>query len=169
MYAPKHMRNAWEGELGFLLWAVGVYGTDQLSKALVIDTIRYLDSVPVIPDFFHLTHILNRGASFGLLQDQVSLFVWITGFVLLFNCWVVFFWQGANRPMRIILGLITGGALGNLTDRLRYGAVVDFIDFRGIWQYIFNIADVGVVCGGFLLVVLLILEEKRHGAKTPKH
>ena len=169
LHEPKHIRKEKSGELGFFLWAVFVYMADRLSKRAVISTIGYRESIPVIPGFFHLTHILNAGASFGILRDRTEILIWATGFVLVLNCWVVFFWKDANRPMRILLGAISGGALGNLADRLIYGAVVDFLDFRGIWAYIFNLADVAVVCGGILLGLLLLLDDRVELRHKPKH
>ena len=169
MYSPRHSRWATDGRMGFFLHSLVVYTVDQLSKWLVVANIGYLQSVPVIPGFFHLTHILNNGASFGLLRDRVGLFIWITGFALAFILWLVFFWNGATKPIRLLLGLVAGGALGNLSDRMRYGAVVDFLDFRGIWAYIFNVADIAVVCGGILLGIVLLLDSAGEAIRKPRH
>ena len=169
MFEPRQKRKKKKGEIGFFLWAVSIYTADQISKRAVVGNIGYLSTVPIIPDFFHLTHVLNNGASFGMLQDQATLFIWVSVFVLLFITWAVFFWQGADRYARLLLGMVSGGALGNLADRLQYGAVVDFLDFRGIWPYIFNFADVAVVCGGTLLAIYVIMEDKSPWLYQPKH
>lgn len=162
-------KNDAKGKIGFLLGALFVLIADQISKYLVLTRMELYETIPVIPGFFHLTYILNSGASFGMLQQKTLLFILLTSLVILFMIWAVFFWQGLDRPVRILLGLIAGGALGNLADRIRFGAVVDFVDFRGIWPYIFNVADVAVVCGGILLAIIYMYAEWQKSGGKPKH
>lgn len=162
-------KNDAKGKIGFLLGALLVLIADQISKYLVLTRMELYETIPVIPGFFHLTYILNSGASFGMLQQKTLLFILLTSLVILFMIWAVFFWQGLDRPVRILLGLIAGGALGNLADRIRFGAVVDFVDFRGIWPYIFNVADVAVVCGGILLAIIYMYAEWQKSGGKPKH
>lgn len=108
----------------------------------------------IIPGFFHFTYILNPGAAFGLLTGQRWFFVLITFLVL----GGIFFFGSKQLPKtkvsKICQGMIAGGALGNLYDRLFIGKVVDFLDFK-VWSYIFNIADSVVVVGGILLAILI--------------
>lgn len=133
---------------------------DQLTKYLVQSRMRLGQTFAVIEDFFHLTYIFNPGASFGLLKDQKELFVLVTIGAL----GLLYWFHGSFRQrhgMSILAGLVAGGAIGNLIDRLRFGAVVDFIDFRGIWPYIFNVADMGIIVGGFLLVLSYYVMERK--------
>jgi signal peptidase II len=165
--AGKGGQKAANGRLGFLLGAVFILAADQISKYAILSRLSLYETIPVIPDFFHLTYIMNSGASFGMLPEKTGLFILLTGGVILLICWAAFFWKGMDRAARILLGLVTGGALGNLTDRIRFGAVVDFLDFRGIWPYVFNVADMAVVCGGILLVVTYAWTERKR--EKPKH
>lgn len=140
-----------------VLWLV----LDRYTKGLVTSTLSLNQTIPVIQDFFHITYIHNRGASFGMLKDQRWLFILLTLVVVAGIVWTVLKEKNLSTPMRLLLGLISGGALGNLVDRLRWGFVVDFIDFRGIWPYIFNVADIGVVAGGILFALLYIREDQK--------
>jgi len=144
-----------------LLLALFIVIIDQLSK-LYIQTHMVLGmSIPVIQDVFHITYILNPGAAFGLFEHQTAFFV------LIAVCMVVtasYFYPRIPkqyRLMRIGIGLIVGGAMGNVIDRIKTGYVVDFFDFR-IWP-IFNIADVGIVCGVGCIIFTIIYLYKEDG------
>lgn len=151
------------GNIWYLFCAFAVFAIDQLSKHAILSKMNLNETIPLIPGFFHLTFIYNTGASFGILKDNALFFMITNGLIVLFICFVVFFRKWTRRAVKVLLGLITGGALGNLADRLHYGAVVDFLDFRGIWPYIFNAADTAVVCGGILLAIAILLDEKNAG------
>ncbi|MGI6450350.1 MAG: signal peptidase II [Desulfitobacteriia bacterium] len=126
---------------------------DRISKFLIQTNLELGESLEVIPGFFHLTYIQNPGAAFGLLAGKNWLFVLTTVLVL----GAIVYFQAKipdHKLIRICLGMIGGGALGNLYDRLFLGKVVDFLDFK-VWSYIFNIADSMIVVGGFLLAFLI--------------
>lgn len=109
------------------------------------------ESLPIIPNVFHITYILNYGAAFGILRDQRIFFLTVV-VILIVALWV-FRKQIKNNGMLPQLGasLLVSGALGNALDRLVRGAVVDFFDFR-IWP-IFNVADIGICIGVVLLAI----------------
>ena len=109
------------------------------------------ESLPIIPNVFHITYILNYGAAFGILRDQRIFFLTVV-VILIVALWV-FRKQIKNNGMLPQLGasLLVSGALGNALDRLVRGAVVDFFDFR-IWP-IFNVADIGSCIGVVLLAI----------------
>lgn len=123
---------------------------DQAAKTAV-QTLMYLgESIPVLPPVFYLTYIMNPGAAFGLLANQKTLFVTVT---VLLAAGVLLGYRKLPPDrflLRYGLGLVLGGALGNLVDRLRFGRVVDFLDFR-VWP-VFNLADTAIVIGACLLV-----------------
>ncbi|NLI90746.1 MAG: signal peptidase II [Peptococcaceae bacterium] len=141
------------------LTLVFVVIVDRLSKVMIQHSMQLGESVGVIPGFFHLTYILNPGAAFGMLSGKRWFFVIIALVVLA----VIFYYQRSvpkeQKVMRVCMGMIGGGALGNLYDRLFIGKVVDFLDFK-VWSYIFNFADSMVVIGGFLLVIMIYRMEK---------
>lgn len=135
--------------------AVTVLFIDQVTKALVRAWLEPSQSIPLIEDIFHFTYVRNTGASFGLMPGQRSLF--ITATVLVLAGIAVFWWRTRPRQAVLVaaLGLITGGALGNLVDRIVAGRVTDFFDFRVF--PVFNVADIGLTVGGAALFAWSLL------------
>lgn len=134
------------------LWAlaVAVFIVDQLAKAAVVTRLPVGQSYALWPPWLYLTHVRNTGVAFGLLRLYPQ---WVTLFaagVLLAA--IGFRRQLQKQPLKVqlALGLGLGGAVGNLTDRLLRGAVVDFIDLR-VWP-VFNLADVAIVLAAGLLI-----------------
>lgn len=121
---------------------------DQLSKFILTKYLAQNQSIPVINGVFHLTLIYNRGAAFGILRNQVPLFIVTSIFaVILIYCAIK---KNSHRKLySLALCLILAGALGNLADRLFFGYVIDFLDFR-IWP-VFNLADSAITIGAVLL------------------
>ncbi|MBP6470969.1 MAG: signal peptidase II [Chloroflexi bacterium] len=145
-----------------LLIAALVILLDQGSKQLIEATIPYNTSwVPIerLAPFFQITHTGNTGIAFGLFAGGSVLFaivaLVVTGIILFYN----FTLTEGNVGLRIVLGLLLGGALGNLIDRVRLGHVTDFLDF-GPWP-IFNVADTAVVAGALALAYLMWAESRR--------
>lgn len=133
--------------------AVIILILDRVSKLWVVDHFYLGESVPLIPNVFHFTYILNKGAAFGILVDQKMLFLAIVALMLVvlwaFRKKVVLFplWAKAG------IGILVGGALGNAYDRYANGAVIDFFDFR-IWP-IFNVADIAICIGVAIIAYYL--------------
>ncbi|MFN3422940.1 MAG: signal peptidase II, partial [Armatimonadota bacterium] len=106
-------------------------------------------SIPILPNAFHITHTQNPGAAFGLFPNATMLLVVVALFVSAILLWLGR--QGFDRRrVAVATGMMLGGALGNLIDRIRFGAVTDFIDLR-VWP-IFNLADTALTMGAFLLL-----------------
>ncbi|HZK17807.1 MAG TPA: signal peptidase II [Clostridia bacterium] len=127
---------------------------DQFSKSYIKSFLIEGESIPVIKDIFHITLVHNTGAAFGIFAGYTILFVVVTVIVIL--CFVIYYQRILEAPVLFQIGLAmaAGGAVGNLIDRLKTGAVVDFLDFR-IWP-VFNIADVGIVLGMGILIYMTI-------------
>lgn len=137
---------------------------DRLTKLLVLRLMDYGQSIPLWEGVFHLTSHRNRGAAFGILQDQRSLFLVTTLIVAVAIIWYI--WKvGKYRPLPgWSLALILGGALGNFYDRVTTGEVIDFLDFTLINFPIFNVADMGIVIGAGLFLldgILGSIKEKK--------
>lgn len=155
-----------------LLWlcAGGLLACDQLGKWIVLKFVPPHSSVQIIPGFFDLVNIRNRGAAFGFLnrQDTDWQFWLFLGATLLAVLAILHLAKGAKKQplLNVGLGLVLGGALGNLVDRLRWHAVVDFLDFYiGSWHWpAFNIADMGI-CIGAGLICLATFCHKTSGEK----
>jgi signal peptidase II len=142
-----------------LLIAVAVLVLDRATKWLVSSKIALHDSINIIPGFFRLTHVQNRGAAFGLFSESPS--EWKVGMLVLFSLVALvvvsaLLWKNSHTMTStgVGLALILGGALGNLWDRVLAGHVVDFLLFYlGTYQWpAFNVADSAIVVGAFLLV-----------------
>ncbi len=157
--AMARLKDWWaEARANGLFWrgvalAAVIIVLDQASKLWIVHGLDLprLEKIE-ISGIFDLTYVENRGASFGMLHGLRWLLAIISLGVSLGLAW----WLGRlKRPIAVIgVGLIIGGALGNLYDRLAYGYVVDFLDFSGLWfPWVFNIADAAINVGiAFLLL-----------------
>jgi signal peptidase II len=143
----------------FFLIAAIVLLLDRLAKWAVATNIALHDSVTVIPGVFHLTHVQNTGAAFGLFADSVA--QWKVGALVSFSVIALvvvmaLLWRHSHALSTTTIGLslILGGATGNLWDRMMTGHVVDFLDFNiGSYHWpAFNVADSAIVIGAILLV-----------------
>ena len=121
---------------------------DQLSKFLVVRFLQLNTPVSLIKNILDITLVHNRGAAFGILKNQLFLFIAISFFTIIF-----IFLHLKNKKnsflLKVCLSLILAGAVGNLIDRLRFGYVIDFLDFH-VWP-VFNLADSALTIGSLLL------------------
>ncbi|MDR3424527.1 MAG: signal peptidase II [Alphaproteobacteria bacterium] len=132
---------------------------DQLSKWLILDRMGDVQrTIPVTP-FLNLVLVWNKGVTFGFLsrsgQTHYMSYILMSVaaiIVVLLGRWL---WRTSSTPVAIALGAIMGGAIGNVIDRLRYGAVADFLDFyyHNYHWYAFNVADAAIVTGVALLLI----------------
>jgi len=124
---------------------------DQQAKVAILSSLSFGQSVPVLPPLLRFTLHRNTGIAFGLLSGANA---WVGLLSMLAALFLVFYHRGRwarDRWVRVGLGLVIGGALGNLLDRARFGYVVDFIELP-YWP-IFNLADACIVVGGGLLAL----------------
>ncbi len=150
----------------------GVIAADQATKFWILNTFRLYDAQEVIPGFFNLVHVQNTGAAFSMLADVDSpwrhhFFLGI-GAIALVGLTVAHYKLKQNhRLYSVALPLIAGGAAGNLVDRVRLGAVVDFLDFyigRYHWPA-FNVADSAICIGAGLFLIVNVLETRNKEAR----
>jgi len=142
----------------FSLTALLIVVADQLSKLWIRSNLGIGESLFEV-GFFRVTHVHNTGASFGLFQGQTFILTIIASVgVAALLLYALFFHRKCpivdNRLGKVALGLLLGGAVGNLVDRIYIGHVTDFIDFN-VWPT-FNIADSAIVVGSILLAYSLI-------------
>jgi len=126
---------------------------DRLSKLFFSDLLVYGESLPIIRNVLHMTMVHNTGIAFGFFKDQGITFIVIpivAAVLLVFN---IYYYRQNNEALSrtyiVAFSLILGGAIGNLIDRIAYGHVIDFIDFR-VWP-VFNIADSAITIGAVLI------------------
>lgn len=146
---------------GFALFVIVL---DQLTKAWIISglDLQEVGGVPVLAPIFNFTWVENRGVSFGLFGDGSArwmLSVFSIGVAGMLGWWAL---KADRRLLITALGLVMGGAVGNVIDRIRFGYVVDFLDFSGtgVFPWVFNVADSAITIGVVLLIVDSLLSEK---------
>ncbi|OEF99107.1 signal peptidase II [Vulcanibacillus modesticaldus] len=146
----------------YYLVAVAVILIDQFSKWAIVNYMKLYESIPLIEGWLHITSSRNRGAAFGILQNQRWFFISLTVIVVVFLVYYIYRVHKTQKLYAFALALILGGAIGNLIDRASTGQVVDFIDVRIINFAIFNLADSAIVIGvGLLLIDTLFTKEDK--------
>ena len=155
------------GVLAYLVAAVATL-LDQASKYWVLDVLRLPErpSIQVLP-FFHLTMVWNQGVSFGMLRANSDAGRWflVAGAFVIVAALIVWARRLTRPLLAVAVGLMLGGALGNnLIDRVRIGAVADFLDFHPIFPWVFNIGDSAISVGVALLFLDMYLESKKPSA-----
>jgi len=154
-------------QLSYFLFILVLVIADHLTKAIVSQKIALLTNIRVVPGFFNLTHIRNRGAIFGFFSRSGSQLIYIVltlASLAALGLVIYYFFKTptSERFMKISLSLILAGALGNLIDRIFRGYVVDFLDFYvKNWHWpSFNIADASITTGGFLLIFIFLFKRR---------
>ena len=148
---------SWYKDWLFYTLVIGVFVFDQVTKAIIRSSLSLGDSWPE-EGIFRIVHGLNTGSAFGLFAGFTNLLVVASIIGIVFILFVFLKQNNSVIWLRLSLGLIVGGALGNLFDRVKDGAVVDFISVGG-WPA-FNIADSSISVGMCLLLVTMLLGEK---------
>lgn len=157
----------------FFLIAAAVVLLDRFAKRVVAANIPLHDSIAVIPGFFHITHVENSGAAFGLFADSTA--EWKVAALVAFSAIAllvvsVLLWKNSHSVSTTTIGLslILGGAFGNLWDRMMAGHVVDFLDFYvGSYHWpAFNVADSAIVIGAVLLVSEILFAKSGEAVKS---
>ena len=162
-----------QAPLEYVIYSAIILGgifVDQLTKYLVSSFMALGQTIPLIENFLHITYIANDGAAFGSMDGELGRIVFMTVSTVMIAAIALYLVLGhaENRLYGISLAMIASGGIGNMVDRLGFGfyvnpqtkigEVIDFIDFRGIWAYIFNGADSFVCVGAGLLILALILD-----------
>ncbi len=158
----------------FVISVLFVAVLDQISKYLIKTSMKLFDSIVIIPDIFRITYIENTGISFGLLggaENPVKRWV-LVAVVSIATIMITVYWilnMKNSFLFNLSCGLIVGGAIGNLIDRILKGSVTDFIEvgYRELTWPVFNIADTFVSIGVFLFVIYyLFFEGKKDASST---
>jgi signal peptidase II len=159
------LRSTYRGY--YFLIALIVLMMDQATKSIVARSLPLHDTITVIPGFFSISHVLNKGAAFSLFADSGSQYT--TPGLIFFSVIVLsvvstLLWRAGHTFTAggLALALIMGGALGNLFDRIRIGSVIDFLMFHfGSYHWPdFNVADSAIVIGSLLLISDIFLNKE---------
>lgn len=149
--------------------AILLFILDQISKSIISTYLKLNESIIVIKDFFYLRYINNTGASFGMLSDSRTLLIILSIIAIII---ILRYMNNFKKTKMNTLGFgfILGGVLGNLSDRILFGYVKDFLDFV-IFNYdfpVFNFADIFIVLGVILLIISIIRGEDKNGSKSSR-
>jgi signal peptidase II len=149
--------------------ALAVIVADQAVKYWILDVLRLQEgqSIAVLGPI-HLTGVWNPGVSFGFLQAQHDLVRWLlVAFSIVVSIFLAIWVRRSDRPLfAVAVGLLMGGAIGNVIDRIRIGAVADFIDASRLWfPWIFNVADSAISIGICLLLLDMLRQDGAERAR----
>jgi signal peptidase II len=157
-------------KIAYLVMSGGVFLVDQMTKAWAIRRLRFSGDREIIPNFLNFAYAENRGVAFSMMDEGGNAGRWglsavavIAGILVLY-----YFWRVPRSQDRLLgaLALLLAGIIGNVTDRLRLGFVIDFIDVQlGNWHYpTFNVADAAICLGAGLLILDIFMSRKTEKA-----
>lgn len=147
-----------------LLWiliVIGVITLDQVSKLLVLATLKGEGSLVIINKVLRFTYVENRGAAFGMLDDKRWIFLLLSTVGIAAMIVILFKFSKGDKLLSTALAFVIGGGIGNMIDRIFLGFVVDFIDFYAfpsVWMWVFNVADAFVCVGAGLMMLYIVLD-----------
>lgn len=144
------------------LFAIIVIILDRFSKFLAVEHLKEVKSIPVIENVLNFTYVENRGMAFGALQNARWVFMIATSLIIVAIVVIFIKYGGKSKLFDISLGLILGGGIGNMIDRIFLGYVIDFIDFCAFdfWTWVFNVADSAVTVGSIMFALYIIFYDK---------
>lgn len=135
---------------------------DQIVKYIVLTNLYFAENVPIIKDYLSITKVFNTGAAFSLFENSTKLLVIFSFLVsVIIIIYIIKKKTVMEYPLVLAWGLILGGTVGNLIDRLFNGFVVDFIKLDFFKFPIFNIADISINIGAFIIVIYSILKLRK--------
>ncbi len=146
-----------------------IFILDQITKSLISTYLKLNESIEIIKDFFYIRYINNKGASWGILENNRILLIGLSIIAII----MIIRYSYSFKKTKLNtygFGLLLGGILGNLSDRLIFGYVKDFLDFI-IFRYdfpVFNIADISIVIGVVLLIISILKGEDKNGSKSSR-
>lgn len=161
----KRRSKRWLAWLGLGVFVVVL---DQFVKLMIVASFTYGEGL-IITSFFNLVHVLNHGAAFSFLADQGGWQRWFfTGLAFVISIWLIAMIRRHQdeRVQPLAFALILGGAIGNVIDRVRIGAVIDYLDFHALGYHFpaFNLADSAITLGVLLMLLQQLLDgRKSHG------
>ena len=159
-FAERRLGATWPQWLSLAAVALAALGADQLTKAIVTNRLALNEEVHVVGPF-SIHHVQNSGIAFGFFASATSLVILLTGVAVV---WMIYFFARSgsrHTVLPVALGLVIGGSVSNLIDRVRLGHVTDFLDFT-YWPA-FNLADTFIVVGVAVLLLALVAVDRSGG------
>ena len=151
------------------IFSIILFIIDQITKAIISAYLKLNESILIIKDFFYIRYINNTGASFGMLSNSKLLLIVLSLIAIII---ILRFMNSFKKTQMNTIGfsLLLGGILGNLSDRILFGYVKDYLDFV-IFNYnfpVFNLADIFIVFGVFILIISILKGEDQSGSKSSR-
>lgn len=151
----------------FFIISIIIFSIDRVLKLFIFRNFSEGSSFPVFKNILYITPVRNNGVAFGLFKEfSLPILVAVSLLASLFIVYMIFVKKPKSRLLLLALFLILSGAVGNLTDRITYGYVLDFIDLR-IWP-VFNVADSAITIGAFLILFYLFNTKSNTEHRKPK-
>lgn len=152
-----------------LIYTIGMFYflIDQIIKLIVSKTMHLNQQIYIIKNFFSIYYVKNEGAAFSILENKTYLLIIISVGCLIFLKKYIKDMKTPSNLSIISLGILIGGILGNMFDRIFYRSVTDYLSFQIANRYfpVFNLADIGITIGILLYCIIILLEDKKVGAK----
>ena len=156
------------------VWAVAIIVIDQVTKLMVHNLMQVWTGKQIIPGFFNLVHVLNKGAAWGFLDDesidwQRPMFIAVSVMAVVIIGWMMRTIDDRDKWMITGLGMIVGGAVGNAIDRAWLGYVIDFLDFyvNSYHWPAFNVADSALTVGAGCIIISMLFNRKTKSEQPP--
>ncbi len=143
----------------FITLAIVVF--DQVSKYIVVSYMEMFSEKPFIPYLMSFYRTENRGAAFSMLEDNRWVFMLVSSVAIIAISIVLYYFRGRHPLLTVSLSMVLGGGIGNMIDRVCYGAVVDFLRFDFVDFAIFNVADSFITVGTVLMFVYVLFFETK--------
>lgn len=144
----------------FLILSVIMVISDLATKYLVTSSMALNETLPLIDNIFHLTYVRNSGAAFSMLSGQRIILILLPLLIISVIIIYIIFKRPTNKSLMLSFTMIVSGGIGNLIDRIKYGYVIDFFDFRLINFPVFNVADIFVTLGATIFIILLLFSKE---------
>lgn len=147
-----------------LEWLIIIFGliADRVTKLWALSSLKNVDNITIIKNYFAFEYLENRGAAFGILQNKIWLLAIVTMLVIGGMIFYLVKYKPSSKILRVAMAMIISGAIGNLIDRMYYKYVVDFIlvHYKDIYYFpTFNVADILVSVGTFFLIISILKDE----------
>jgi signal peptidase II len=147
-----------------LEWLIIIFGliADRVTKLWALGSLKNVDNITIIKNYFAFEYLENRGAAFGILQNKLWLLAIVTMLVIGGMIFYLVKYKPNSKILRVAMAMIISGAIGNLIDRIYYKYVVDFIlvHYKDVYYFpTFNVADILVSVGTFFLIISILKDE----------
>lgn len=146
--------------IAFLMVSLFMVLLDFVTKYIVTVSMDLHQTIPLLNNIFHLTYVRNTGAAFSMLSGQRLFLILLPILIIVAIVVYIIKYKPKNKFLLLALSMIASGGIGNLIDRIRFGYVIDFFDFRLINFPVFNVADIFVTVGAAIFIILLIFSKE---------